>query len=869
MNSPIVAAPAGSHGIWVPLADGSLHCMYEPHPKQILFHQDSTTNLIAIGSRGSGKAVRLDTPIPTPTGFKSMAELAVGDAVFDERGQPCRVLWKSLPHIDDWGTYTLSFDDRSTITCGGHHEWNTISKAQLKTSGTTKTTREISETIKIQGGRETNHRIPLAKPWVTPAQQLPIDPYVLGIWLGDGTTNNGHITSADPFIVDQLRDAGYSIKKLTAQYLYAIKGLGTQLRSLDATEVTRHTRGLCAYCKLERCLSGRGLCYKCYANPTIRSITPKAFKGFKRFTGGVLGHKRIPPQYLIASIEQRLALLQGLMDSDGYCSKGGNVEFCSTNKNLANGVYQLAASLGLKPGYDIGRATLYGKDCGPKFMITWTATLPVFRLPRKLSRLPKVLRATQFNRYIVSCEKVVDELVQCIEVSSASHQYLVGANSIPTHNSLALRMDAHMRALSVPNSRLILIRKTYKQLAQSHLLDVPREMKMLGGTYHATDYVATYPNNSKLFFSYVGSDKDSMNLLSAEFLAAYFDELSVIPWEYFQKLCASVRVTNPDLKAVVRAATNPLGEAAGEVNKYFVTKDIDPEEDSDYLPEEWKAIRIDMEDNPSLDVDQYKKRFAGLAEHVKRAWLYGEFSDEDALFDFHPLKDGRPWHVINELDIPDLIKKARIFRVLDWGWAPDPCYCAWIAHLGNRYVVFHEKLWYKTIVPDVAADILLEDHKLGLIDQGGRSRVLTTYCDPTLDLHTGAEIRTNKGIFESHGIPMECSINNRELFASAVHTALAEEAAPGIPRLQVYQYGKLAGAPYLVRALPVMRYDEKRPMAMANHKHDHPVVSLAYFLISQASNEQRSFEDRKVPKWMQPKSTTHTYIGNDAIRTRH
>ena len=230
---------------------------------------------------------------------------------------------------------------------------------------------------------------------------------------------------------------------------------------------------------------------------------------------------------------------------------------------------------------------------------------------------------------------------------------LVAIGSRGSGKSKVLRFDAHLRALSIPGCNLILIRKTLKQLHQSHFIDIHSEMKALGGYFHATNYIAYYPNDSKLFFSYVGHDTDSMNLLSAEFIAAYFDELSVIPWEYFLKLCASVRSAgwfrDAGIRAVIRAATNPLGESASEVNKYFVTKLVDPEEDDDYLPDEWGHIRMDMEDNPYLDLIEYRKRFAGFADHIKRAWLDGEFMDEQGLFDFHASKDGQPYHVIHEL----------------------------------------------------------------------------------------------------------------------------------------------------------------------------------------------------------------------------
>lgn len=439
--------------------------------------------------------------------------------------------------------------------------------------------------------------------------------------------------------------------------------------------------------------------------------------------------------------------------------------------------------------------------------------------------------------------------------------------------SVMLRMDAHMRALSVPNSNLILIRKTYKQLESSHVYfqglpwsSLKQEMELLGGTFHSTKYICYYPNGSRLFLSYVGHENDALNLLSAEFLAAYFDELSTIPWEFFLKLSASVRVRpGTGVKAVVRAATNPLGESTPEIMKYFVDKDVDFKEDQDYLPDEWHSIRIGMEDNVHIDVDQYKKRLAGagLPEHVKQAWLYGTYTDEEALFTFYPFKENGEWHVIHDLDIEDLIKKATIYRCYDHGYNPDPAYCAWIAHLGNRYIVFHEKQWNKTVIKDIATDIKAIDKDLGV------TRIVTTFCDPTLDFHTGQDVRTMKDIFEENGVPMEPSINSRAQFASAIHTALADVVKLSedvvVPRIQIYS----RGCPYLVKSLPLMRYDQKHPMEMANHKHDHPVVALAYFLISHSSGTFAPYEDSQMPKWMRPKKSNRFVLGSDGVRNRN
>lgn len=453
---------------------------------------------------------------------------------------------------------------------------------------------------------------------------------------------------------------------------------------------------------------------------------------------------------------------------------------------------------------------------------------------------------------------------------------LLAVGSRGSGKSLMLRNDAHMRALSVPGCSLILIRKTMKDLEKSHLLEINKEMKMLGGYYHGTKHTAYYPNGSRLFFSYVGHSDDALNLLSAEFLAAYYDELSVIPWEYFLKLNASVRVAGAQkdagLRAVVRAATNPLGASAADVMCYFVTKDVSPEEDEDYSPIEWGHVRIDMEDNPHLDIVQYRKRFAGMSEQVKAAWLRGEYMEENTLFTFYPQKYDEetglryPYHVIEELDIETLVKRAAIYRVFDMGYAPDPAYCAWIAHLGNRYIVFHEKKWLETHVAQIAEEIKSIDEELGV------NRVVATYCDPSMDVHTGFDIRTMKDLFEYHGVPMECSVNKRDQFASAMHSALAEVAIPAsrdnkydIPRLQIYR----SGAPYLIKSIPLQRFDEKKPLHLANQAHDHPVVAVSYFLISHSADERRNFIDRLIKPWMRPKKSERFVLGNESVRDRH
>ena len=146
--------------------------------------------------------------------------------------------------------------------------------------------------------------------------------------------------------------------------------------------------------------------------------------------------KFVPRAYLEAGVKQRLALLQGLMDTDGYVDDiAGRCEFTSTNETLADAVVELAASLGLRPVKWTGRATLYGMDCGPKYRVKFTPDRPVFRLTRKLVRQKSATGSYHRFRAIELVREVASVPVRCIQVANPRGVFLVSRSFIPTHNS--------------------------------------------------------------------------------------------------------------------------------------------------------------------------------------------------------------------------------------------------------------------------------------------------------------------------------------------------------------------------------------------------------------------------------------------------
>ena len=374
--------------------------------------------IIVTGIPGHGKALALDTLVPTPDGWTTMGMLKAGDRVYAQDGSITEVE-HAWPVLHDRPCYRVEFSDGSSVVADAEHLWFTrCEKARrsehqskikrgsrpddavrgrdqrhLKTYPSAKTTKQIADTLYDYVSREkhprVNHSVAVAQP-LEGAQAWPLDipPYTLGAWLGDGTSESGGITSADPQLIDFIRADAFEVRKSQAIHGWYIQGLKPLLRN-----------------------------------------------------AGVLGQKHVPDVCLRAPVADRRALLQGLMDTDGFASRDGTAEFCSTNYQLADAVFELAASLGYKPLLYEGRAMLKGRDCGPKFRVCFNSDEHTFRLPRKRDRVRSSARSDARARWrkIVAVEPVPSVPVRCIAVTHPSKTFLVGRTMIPTHNSSWVR----------------------------------------------------------------------------------------------------------------------------------------------------------------------------------------------------------------------------------------------------------------------------------------------------------------------------------------------------------------------------------------------------------------------------------------------
>jgi hypothetical protein len=243
--------------------------------------------------------------------------------------------------------------------------------------------------------------------------------------------------------------------------------------------------------------------------------------------------------------------------------------------------------------------------------------------------------------------------------------------------------------------------------------------------------------------------------------------------------------------------------------------------------------------------------------HFRAAWIDGVRMDSRTLFDVQKVKDGKPYHYIQELPLVGAVPLLavpwlQVFRAFDMGYFPDPAVCVWFVVLGRRVIAVHEETWFRTVAKDLAANMIettkeLTGRKNPDTGEWGHAAVGMTYVDPQINIRTGSDTVTVMDVLEMNGVPCEASINDRVLYADAIHGLLGEEVEPGVPRFQVYE----PGCPMLAKYLPKMRWDEKNPRKMADHKFDHWVVALAYFAISSGVlSLSQAEETRQRPAWM-------------------
>ena len=332
-----------------------------------------------------GKQLAHDTLVPTPIGVRCHGDLRPGDFVYAPSGAPVQVLAISDESPQDC---VVSFTDGSTVACHEDHEWTVYDRSRHEWR-TVETKYLASQSLFSGTKARARFQLPLYSAVEGTPQQLPIDPYFLGAWLGDGK-------SSEPILCGAVAD------------LEHICALAPYTRG--ARKVHRTT----------------GVHYQTFVGG-IRAKLREA---------GLLGNKHIPTQYMLASIEQRRRLLEGLVDTDGSVEPGSQrVRFRSGSKRLVDDVTALVRSLGYRASVDYTPADTRERHIvgGESWCVQWTphdghggGTLPRKAVARIRERRRVGIKAVR---------RTAPTEGQCIQVDSPDGLYLVGETYIATHNS--------------------------------------------------------------------------------------------------------------------------------------------------------------------------------------------------------------------------------------------------------------------------------------------------------------------------------------------------------------------------------------------------------------------------------------------------
>nr|WP_253844324.1 replicative DNA helicase [Actinosynnema pretiosum] len=332
--------------------------------------------MIIVAARpGVGKALALDTPLATPTGWTTMGEVQVGDHLLDADGLPTRVV-AATGVLRGRPCHEVVFSDGSVLLADAAHQWLVGAPG----ASAVRTTAELAEAL----GRGETPSVLNAAPLALPDRPLPIAPYSLGVLLG-GHAASARFTSEDAEVLWNVESDGYAVRASPA-----CQGCGT-----PSTGVRE-----CPECHSER--------------GTLQGLLHGA---------GVLGSERVPAGYLRASEPQRRALLAGLLDTAGVVAEDGSVRFDAAGDGLARDVRELVVGLGYRCG---------GTGTG----VVFEAGDDVFRVERKrLEHKDLGQRGDAGARLVVEVRPVASAPVRCVEVDNTAHLYLAGRSMIPTHNS--------------------------------------------------------------------------------------------------------------------------------------------------------------------------------------------------------------------------------------------------------------------------------------------------------------------------------------------------------------------------------------------------------------------------------------------------
>lgn len=546
------------------------------------------------GGAGGGKAQPLDSLILTKNGFIKMGSIKIGDKVLTSNNKEEEVLQIYPQGIKD--IYEIEFIDGAKIRVTNEHLFDCwiARKGQSR-----RKIRSVNEIIKLKG----NVIIPLAEK-LEFGEKYNGDAYLIGLLLGDGgiTKSNIILTTEDTEIFDYINSDGFKIIK-KKKYAYSLTGLGWR------------------------------------NNPVLDELRRLKLLG----TGS--GSKFIPDEIKNGLIIDRLNVLQGLMDTDGYIDSRGHCYFTSKSEQLATDVQYIVRSLG-------GKATLkeVKKHCfykGEKkegiyycVYINIKDCSEIFKLSRKKNRKSNFNGGgTELGRRIINIKQVGKEKAQCISITG-NHLY-ISDDFVVTHNSWLICESRLHNAYTYPGYRSFIGREELKRLMQSTFITwnkvcqhhkIPREDWKLNGQYNYIEF----KNGSRidlLDLKFLPSDPLYERFGSTEYSDGAIEEAGEVHNLAKDVLKSRIgRHLNKELDII------PNLLVSGNPKKNWTKTEYFNPWRAGELPPNKIFIQSLYSDNPYTS-EEYGKQLAGIHNEVMRQrlkdgnWDYDESKDSMVSFD--------------------------------------------------------------------------------------------------------------------------------------------------------------------------------------------------------------------------------------------
>ena len=491
------------------------------------FHDSFKRWFALVLHRRCGKAQPLTAKVLTPTGFVRMGDIAFGDTVMTPSGRPSRVIGVFPQGLRE--VFQVRMADGSETFATAEHLW-AVKYANRRRNPQVTTTHALMQFLGREARKTTKNKsrplIGLVSPEMdfgVEPRRWPIDPYLLGLLLGDGglsqTGSRGGVrfSSADPELPQAIKEAGYDIRRVTeGGYDYRVNAIQCEIRALG--------------------LGG------------THSAT-----------------KFIPPSYLRGRRATRLAVLQGLLDTDGSATGGSRIEFCSVSKRLATETANLCRSLGWMATVSGGTFTHYthkGERRQGQLRYRVNIRPPQgakpFRLRRKMAIFTGY-RFTHSRHAIVSIKPAGFRQCQCIALDDPDQLYVTD-DFIVTHNTTAVA-NHHQRACLSDDWERQRLRtlvpdisdKDLQELVKppggrhyAHIMPTYKQAKMVvwdkikyyarpvrGVQFNEQELLVRYPNGTKL--QLFGADTPD-GLRGPAFSGVSFDEYSQQPQNIFGEI---------------------------------------------------------------------------------------------------------------------------------------------------------------------------------------------------------------------------------------------------------------------------------------------------------------------------------------------